>query len=290
MKIALSGTTGYIGGNLIHDLKKSGHEIIPINRLALSDISVLTELLSGTDVVIHLAGAPILCRWTKENKQKILKSRTESTRNIILAINNLSSEKRPRTYISASAIGIYSPGDRHTEESTSFATDFVGEVVKQWENSSAELSSSVRKVIFRIGLVLGKEAKTIKQLVPLFKLRLGGKIGTGRQPFPFVHINDVTSAFLRAIQDQEINGIYNLVAPQNITNEQFTKALSKAVNRPAFFTVPEFALKLIYGEASLLLLQSPAVYPERLLKSGYQFKYPDIQSALAEITHKKTLP
>ena len=284
MKIALSGISGYIGGNLIHELKKSGHEIISINRTALSDISVLTELLSGTDTVIHLAGAPILCRWTEENKQNILKSRTESTRKIIHAISNLSPETRPRTYISASAIGIYSPNERHTEESTSFANDFVGEVVKQWENSSAELSSSVRKVIFRIGLVLGKEAKTMKQLVPLFKLGFGGKIGSGRQPFPFVHINDVTSAFLRAIQDQEIKGIYNLVAPQSITNEQFTKALSKAVNRPAFFTVPEFALKLIYGEASSLLLQSPDVYPERLLQSGYKFQYPDIRTALAEIT------
>ncbi len=283
MKIALSGTTGYIGGNLIHELKKSNHEIITINRSALSDISVLTELLSEADAVIHLAGSPILCRWTEENKQAILKSRTQSTRNIILAIKHLSPKTRPHTFISASAIGIYSPGESHTEESTSFSNDFVGEVVKQWEKSSAELSSSVRKVIFRIGLVLGKEAKTMKQLVPLFKLGLGGKIGSGRQSFPFVHINDVTSAFLRATQDQEINGIYNLVAPQSITNEQFTDALSKVVNRPAFFTVPEFALKLIYGKASSLLLQSPAVYPERLLKSGFQFKYPDIQSGLSEI-------
>lgn len=284
MKIALSGTTGFIGGNLIHELKDSGHEIIAINRSVLTDISVLTELISGTDAVIHLAGSPILCRWTEENKQEILKSRTESTRNIILAINNLLPEKRPHTYVSASAIGIYLPGESHTEESTSFSNDFVGEVVKQWEKSSAELNTSVRKVIFRIGLVLGKEAKTMKQLIPLFKLGLGGKIGSGRQSFPFVHINDVTSAFLRAIQDREINGIYNLVAPQSITNEQFTKALSKAVNRPAFFTVPEFALQLIYGEASSLLLQSPAVYPERLLQSGFIFHYPEIHTTLAEIT------
>jgi uncharacterized protein len=283
MKIAISGTNGYIGGNLIPELKKSSHEIIAISRSALSNVSGLTELLSGTDAVIHLAGAPILCRWTDENKQKILQSRTESTRNIIQAINNLSSETRPRTYISASAIGIYSPGERHSEVSTSFDHGFVGSVVKQWEESSAELNTSVRKVIFRIGLVLGKEAKTMKQLVPLFKLGLGGKIGSGRQPFPFVHISDVTTVFLSAIQDQKIIGTYNLVAPQSITNEEFTEALSKVVNRPAFFTVPAFALKLIYGEASSLLLQSPDVYPEKLLKSGYQFKYPNIQSGLSEI-------
>ena len=241
MKIALSGTSGYIGGNLIHELKKSGHEIIPINRPALSDISVLTILLSGTDAVIHLAGAPILCRWTKENKQNILKSRTESTRNITLAINNLSPETRPLTYISASAIGIYSPNEVHTEKSTSFTNDFVGEVVKQWENSSAELSSSVRKVIFRIGLVLGKEAKTIQNLLPIFKMGLGGKIGTGKQPFPFVHIHDVVNAINWSLQNKQAQGIYNLVAPENIDNKTFTRVLAKSVKRPAIFTVPWYS-------------------------------------------------
>jgi uncharacterized protein (TIGR01777 family) len=284
MKIAISGANGYIGGNLIRELKISGHHLIAINRTLLYDTSGLTEILSGTDLVIHLAGSPILCRWNTSNKKEILRSRTESTRNIIHVINNLLPENRPRTFISASAIGIYSPNKKHTEESTLFATDFVGDVVKQWENSSDELITSVRKIIFRIGLVLGKEAKTMKQLVPLFKLGLGGKVGSGRQPFPFVHINDVTAAFLWAIQNHEAKGKYNLVAPQSITNEEFTKALSKEVNRPAFFTVPEFALQLIYGEASSLLLQSPDVYPERLLKSGFQFKYPDIQSSLSEIT------
>jgi uncharacterized protein (TIGR01777 family) len=285
MKIALSGNSGYIGGNLIHELLTSGHEIIAINRSALSDISVLTTLLSGTDAVIHLVGSPILCRWTDENKQKILKSRTESARNIILAINNLAPESRPNTYISASAIGIYSSGESHTEESISFANDFVGDVVKQWEESSAELNTSVRKVIFRIGLVLGKEAKTMKQLVPLFKLGLGGKIGSGRQPFPFVHIKDVTAVFLSAIQNQELSGIYNLVAPENIDNKTFTKTLAESLNRPAIFTVPEFILEIALGEASTLLLQSPQVIPERLLNEGFTFNFPDIRSTINEIVH-----
>ena len=284
MKIALSGANGFIGGNLVHNLKNSGHEVIEIKRSQLYDRAALTNALSGTEVVVHLSGAPILCRWTNENKKEILRSRVESTRNIVQVINNLPERNKPHTYISASAIGIYLPGQRHTEESQSFSTDFLGDVVNQWEESSSELTGSVRKIIFRIGLVLGKEAKMMKQLLPLFKLGLGGKIGNGRQAFPFVHIKDVTQAIVWTAQNHEAKGIYNLVAPQNITNNQFTKALSKAVRRPALFTVPEFALKIRFGEAAALLLQSPIVEPKRLIESGFEFKYPDIKTTLGEIT------
>jgi uncharacterized protein (TIGR01777 family) len=284
MKIALSGANGYIGGNLVQSLKNSGHQVIFIKRSALFDIPVLQKTLSETEVVIHLSGAPILCRWTEENKKEILRSRVESTRNIVQVINNLPDENRPHTFISASAIGIYLPGQKHNEESNSLANDFLGNVVKQWEDASSELMESVRKINFRIGLVLGKEAKMMKQLLPLFKMGLGGKIGNGKQAFPFVHINDVGQAFNWAVQNQEASGIYNLVAPETITNDQFTKALAKAVKRPAIFTVPEFALKIRYGEAAALLLQSPTVEPKRLIQSGFVFKYPDIKTTLGEIT------
>jgi uncharacterized protein len=284
MKIALSGANGFIGRNLVHELKNSGHCVIVIKRSELFDLPLLSEVLSGTEVVIHLSGAPILCRWTDKNKKEILRSRVESTQNIVQVINNLPKENKPNTFISASAIGIYLPGQKHNEESNSIANDFLGNVVKQWEDASSELTQSVRKIIFRIGLVLGKEAKMMKQLLPLFKMGLGGKIGNGKQAFPFVHIKDVTQAFKWALQDQEAKGIYNLVAPQTITNDQFTRSLSVAVNRPALFTVPEFALRIRYGEAAELLLQSPTVEPKRLIQSGFEFKYPDIQTALLEIS------
>ncbi len=283
MKIAISGANGYIAGKLIHELNFAGNEIVKISRDTLYDISALTESLSGTDAVIHLAGSSILCRWTEANKKEILCSRTETTRNIVQVINQLPSEKRPKIFISASAIGIYTPDLIHTEESTQFSNDFVGEVVRIWEQSSDELNPTVRKVIFRIGLILGKEAKTMKQLLPIFQLGLGGRIGSGKQPFPFVHIDDVARAFLWAIQNSESEGKYNLVAPQQITNTQFTKALSNILRRPAFFTVPKFALKIVYGRAASLLLQSPIVVPERLLNSSFQYNFQDIQSSLTEI-------
>ena len=285
MKIAISGANGYIGGSLVQMLKHAGHELIILNRQELYTTGRLKEKLSGTDAVIHLAGAPILCRWTPKNKEEIVRSRTVSTQNIVEALLALAEYNRPHLFISASAIGIYAADQEHTESSTSFSKDFVGEVVRQWENSSSRLPASVRKVIFRIGLVLGKESKTMNQMLPLFRLGLGGRLGSGKQPFPFVHIQDVGKAFLLAVGNNEIHGIYNLVAPQNCTNQQLTNELAKALHRPAVFAVPEFALKLMYGEAASLLLQSPVVYPERLLNSGFKFSFPDLQSCLGEITN-----
>lgn len=284
MKIAISGSSGYIAKNLIPLLETAGHAVIRIKRSELGAVDQLTEILLDTDVVINLAGAPILCRWTASNKNEILRSRIDSTRNIVFAINQLTAEHRPKLFISASAIGIYSPNMIHTEDSTSFSNDFVAEVVKNWENASDDLNPDVRKVIFRIGLILGKEAKTIQNLLPLFKLGLGGKIGNGKQPFPFVHIQDVINAIIWSIQNTQPQGIYNLAAPENIDNKTFTKTLANHLKRPAIFTVPAFILKFVLGEASTLLLQSPQVYPEHLIKEGFKFTFPDINTTIREIT------
>ena len=285
MKIAISGSNGYVAKNLIPLLEGANHVVTRIQRSELSDVGQLTNNLSDVDVVINLAGAPILTRWTKANKSEIIRSRIDSTQNIVHAINRLPMGNRPDLFISASAIGIYSPDKVHTEESISFSNDFVAEVVKNWENASADLNPDVRKVIFRIGLILGKEAKTIQSLVPVIKLGIGGKIGSGRQPFPFVHIADATRSILWGIENKNARGIYNLVAPENIDNKTFTRTLAKSLNRPAIFTVPEFILKIVLGEASTLLLQSPQVCPERLLNEGFKFSFPDINSTIKEIIH-----
>ena len=283
MKIAISGSYGYIAQNLIPGLESANHVITRIPRSELGDVDQLTKTLLGSDVVINLAGAPILQRWTTKNKNEIISSRIDSTKNIVEAINRLPIEIRPGLFISASAIGIYSQDKVHTEESTSFSNDFVAEVVKSWENASDDLNPDVRKVIFRIGLILGKEAKTIQSLIPVIKLGLGGKIGSGKQPIPFIHIADAIRAFLWSIENKNARGIYNLVAPENIDNKTFTKTLAESLNRPAIFTVPEFILKFALGEASALLLQSPQANPERLLNEGFTFNFPDIKSSIDEI-------
>jgi len=283
MRIAISGSNGYIASNLIPILEAENHTVIRIKRDELSDIEKLAPILTSTSVVINLAGAPILQRWTPENKNTILKSRVESTENITKVINQLPAGQRPKLFISASAIGIYAPDLVHTESSRLFAKDFVSEVVNRWEKASEDLNPDVRRVVFRIGLILGREAKTIKSLLPLFKLGLGGKIAGGKQPFPFIHIDDVVKAILWTIQNQHTQGIYNLAAPENIDNSTFTKTLPNLLKRPAIFTVPRFALKIALGEASSLLLNNPQVYPERLLNEGFQFAYPDIKSCMEQI-------
>lgn len=283
MNIAISGSGGYLATNLIRKFQAANFKIIKIARHELYDLTALAHILSGTDTVIHLAGAPILQKWTNENKAEIMRSRTETSRNMVKVINQLPFEERPKTFISASAVGIYKPNHIHSETSTNFSDDFVGNVVKQWEVASDNLDQTVRKIIFRIGIVIGKESTTMRKILTVFKLGLGGKISSGRQPFPFVHVDDVANAFFWATQNKEVNGIFNLVAPQNITNEEFTRALSQKLHRPALFTVPEAALKVMYGEAASIMIQVPQVNPERLQECGFRFTYPDIGSCLDEI-------
>lgn len=283
MNIAIAGANGFIASNLISELAADQHTIVPIKRPLLYNPEKLAVILADTDVVINLSGAPILQRWTDSHKKEILDSRVETTANIVKAINSLPEPSKPRTFISASAIGIYTANQMHSDDSKSYANDFVGEVVRQWENASNGLSPKVRRVVFRIGLILGKESQTMQRLLPVFKLGLGGKIGSGKQPFPFVHIFDVVNAIVWGIQHDRASGVYNLVAPDDIDNKTFTCVLASSLNRPAIFTVPAFSLKLAYGEASSLLLTSPRVKPQRLLNEGFAFLFPDIQSCIAEI-------
>lgn len=283
MKVAISGSNGYIAGELIQKLDETNNTVVRLNRSSLNNVTELSSLISGADVVVNLAGAPIFTRWTESNKKVILESRVQSTTNIIRAINSLSADKKPKQLISASAIGIYKPGHSHTESNNIPGNDFVSSVVKSWEEATEGLDSEVRRVIFRIGLVLGKEAKTVQNLLPLFKWGLGGKLGSGNQPFPFIHIDDVVNAILWSIANERAAGIYNLVAPQQIDNKQFTRALAQAVHRPAIFTVPALALRLILNRTSSLLLQNPEVHPERLINDGFTFSYPEIAGCLNQI-------
>ena len=184
MKIKLTGSNGYIGQLISTDLVKKGHAVSGINRDTLyGPSSNLQEELRNIDVVINLAGAPILQRWTKKNKETIYNSRVLTTHNLVQAIIELPKSERPTKVISASAIGIYKPGNRHTEESTNFDEGFVGEVVKYWEQELTALPQNVQTVIFRLGIVFGKEAKTVKNMLLPFKLGLGGKIGSGKQGY-----------------------------------------------------------------------------------------------------------
>ncbi|WP_321996219.1 TIGR01777 family oxidoreductase [Draconibacterium orientale] len=287
MKIKLTGSNGYIGRLISSELLKKGHAVSGINRDLLYGASTnLQKELRNADVIINLAGAPILQRWTAENKKNIYNSRVVTTRNLVKAIIELPENERPHKVVSASAIGLYRSGDSHTEESTNFDDGFVGEVVKDWENELRVLPMNVPTIVFRLGIVFGKEAKTIQNMLLPFKLGLGGKIGSGEQAFPFIHEQDVVNAFVWATETLDTSDTFNLTAPESISNKEFTQTFARQVNRPAFFTIPAFALKLVFGKAAQLLTQSPKVSSRKLLNAGFNFEYPTIKATLQNIIAK----
>jgi len=288
LEIRITGFSGYLGIGISEALKKQGHNVLGIERkLIYGSTATLSKNIEDSDIIINLAGAPVLQRWTKRKKTLVYESRVRTTRNLVKAINSLPQDNQPKKFISASAIGIYKSGFKHDENSTNFDDGFIGTVTKDWEEASSGLVKNVQRNIFRIGLVLGKNAKTITNLLLPFKLGLGSIFGKGKQPFPFVHEKDVIAAFVWAVNDLDNSGIFNLVAPEHISNKEFTKTLAKILNRPAFFSIPDFVLKLIMGEVAVLLTESPEVEPKNLIKLGFLFKYPDIKTTLAEILNIK---
>jgi len=281
--IIITGQTGYLGGLLSSAFQTAGFTVKGIPRSKLAFVNELANEIRSCYAVINLAGAPILQRWNSKNQKIIYDSRVITTQNLVKAVNLLPPESRPKKFISASAIGIYKAGILHDEKSTNFDEGFLGTVVKDWEKPLSELPEEVQRVQFRIGIVLGKKAKTITKLLLPFKLGLGATIGNGKQAFPFIHEKDLSEAFAWAVKEYSKSNIFNLVAPKRTNNKTFTQQLAKQLHRPAFFKIPEFLLKLALGKASVLLTQSPEVLSEKIQNAGFRFVYPDISSALKEI-------
>jgi uncharacterized protein (TIGR01777 family) len=282
LKIAMSGTTGFVGNNLSLALSAKGWEIIALGR---QDFDLPSEQLAkkmeGAQVVINLAGAPIIKRWTKEYKQTLYDSRIIVTRKLVKACENMST--RPRLFISTSAIGYYAEEGTHTEEKHTPAQNFLGNLTREWEKEAAKAQElDIRTVIFRFGVVLGKDGGALKEMLLPFKLGIGGKIGDGRQPFSWIHMEDLIQAYFSAIDFPSYSGIYNLTSPNPTTNLGLTKALGKALFRPTFFRVPTCVLKFQYGEGARLLTGGQKVLPERLLESKFEFRFPTIDQALRD--------
>lgn len=288
MKIAISGSTGFIGKQLSEYLLQSGNELIVISRGDLAGGSnQLAKVIKSADVIINLAGASVLQRWNEKNKQLILSSRVDTTNLLVKAVQLNLPEHHPRAFISASAIGIYENDKSHDEFSKSLGNDFLATVCKAWESATVDLKAlDLRLCTIRIGIVLGTSGGSLGKMLPLFKAGLGGKIASGKQSFSFIHISDFCRAIEHLILNANSTGVYNLACPNPTTNKLFTKALSDCLHRPAFFTVPEFALKLIFGEAAAMLTKGASVISSRLPEEGFQFQFPDINSTVADLIKK----
>jgi uncharacterized protein len=283
MKVSLSGSTGFIGSELLKKYSGTDWIFTIINRdsLALSDDEFIRQKIDGADVVINLAGAPVLRRWSEAGRNEILHSRVDTTRKIARCI--IRSQNRPKVFISTSAIGIYDDTGKHTEESTAFSGDFLGEVCRQWEAEALAAAPHTRVVIARTGIVLGTAGGALKTMHKFFGIGLGAALGDGKQDFSWIHIRDLLNIYGFIILHDSISGVVNAVAPEPTDNLHFTKTLGKVLMQPAFMKVPAFMLKSMYGEGAGQLLKGQKVVPEKLLKKGFTFQFPAIESALLNL-------
>jgi len=283
MKIALTGATGFIGKHLESRLSEQGHTIVSLGRKELQEgAKRVSESLSGCDVLINLAGAPISRRWTEAYKREMISSRVEVTRLLVEAMNLL--ERPPATFISTSAIGAFDTRGRYTESDAPNATDFLGELARDWEAAALEAEAmGIRTLIFRFALVLGTDGGLMKQLLLPFRLGLGGPIGDGKQHFSWVHIDDLTKAYAHALGHSEMSGVFHICAPNPTTNLEFTRILGSNLHRPTLFPVPKLVLKLIYGEGAEVMTSGQCVISDRLPEYGFEFDYPDLESAIGEL-------
>lgn len=270
MKIAITGASGFVG----RALQESFSDTISIQRE--DDETAILEKLKGVNVVINLAGAPIIRRWSDPYKKVLRESRIDTTDRLVSAIN----QSEVKYFISTSAIGIY-PSDLPCDESCdTYAEDFLGRLAKEWEEEAYKCHKPT--AILRFGVILGKNGGALKQMITPFKLGVGGIIGNGKMMTSWIHMDDLMGIY-KFIIDRQLTGVFNATSPRPVTNYTFTKALGKALRRPTLLPIPEFALGIMYGEAASVLTESKEVYPKKILDEGYRFLYTDIEKALKQI-------
>ena len=281
MNVLISGATGLVGSNLQKMFTSRGDTIVTLGRDDFADgLKAMSEKVSASDVVIHLAGAPIVARWTASHKKDIMNSRVNTTHMLVQAIE--SAEKKPELLISTSAVGIYADGAVNTEDDAYLADGFLSEVCQRWEAEALFAQPFTKVAIFRFGVILDKDGGALQQMLPPFKLGLGGPIAGGKQGFSWIHIEDLLQAYIFVIK-HKLDGIFNLTAPQITDNALFTKELGAALNRPVFMPIPTFGLKLVFGEGAVSLTSGQKVLPERLLKKGFEFQFPDLKKAFEDL-------
>lgn len=304
MKILITGATGFVGKKLVKKLSDSGHQINILSRnkssksaQALNSMASIfewsaphgeipAESLAGVEAVINLMGENIGDkRWSDTQKLKLSESRVDGTKNLIKAIQK--EGLKLQCFVSTSAIGFYPVNkDETLDESAAKGDGFLSDLCEQWEKAIAQLDECDRKVIIRVGVVLGKGGGALGKLLPLFKLGLGGPVGAGKQIMSWIHREDLVQIYVNAIEDTKYQGIINAVAPKPVSNKEFTKAISQAVGLPALFPAPPFALKLAMGEMSTIVLDGQNIISTQLPKFEMKFKFPDIQSAMLAIVRE----
>jgi len=299
MKILITGGTGLIGTALGESLQKEGHQItivsrnphqiVPGVRLISWDLDQLTTELEDTEAVVNLAGEslagsnPITMRWTKTRKEEIINSRIRAGQILCAALEK--AQMKPEIFIQASAIGYYGNiGKDIVDESGLAGSDFLAQVCQTWEASTAKVEElGVRRIIARIGLVLSDKGGLLPLLSLPVRFFLGGTIGTGKQFMSWIHFADLVKSLEHFLENPNTQGIYNITAPEPVTNRRFAAEISSSLNKPNWLPIPGFAMKLALGEAATLALDGREVLPGRILESGFQYRFSQLPQALEDL-------
>jgi uncharacterized protein (TIGR01777 family) len=297
MKVTVTGATGLIGSRLVGRLLERGDEVTVLSRepeearSALGDVDAVAweptggpapaGALAGRDGIVHLAGENVAQRWSDVAKERILVSRELGTRELVAGLR--AADPRPGTLVSASAAGYYGPrGDERLDETAEPGSDFLAEVVQAWEaEAKAAEELGMRVVRVRTGVVLDRSGGALAKMLPPFRAGIGGPVAGGRQYLPWIHLDDLVGIYLAALDGDDWSGPVNASAPEPVTNKEFSKALGRALHRPAFLPVPAFALRVLYGEMADIVTTGQRAIPTRALELGYAFRHPDLDEALA---------
>jgi len=295
MKVTMTGATGLIGSRLLAALAARGDEVRVLSRdpegarerLGIEAVSWDPEsepapaaALSGGDAVVHLAGEPVAQRWSEEVKERIRRSREVGTANLVAGLRE--ADPRPRVLASSSGTGFYGPrGDERADESSAPGRDFLSQVCVGWESAAdAAAELGVRVVKVRTGVVLDSSGGALETMLPPFRLGVGGPVAGGRQYVPWIHVDDVVGIYLAALDGAEWRGAVNASAPEPVTNREFSRALGRALHRPALLPVPKLALRVLYGDMAEMVTEGQRAVPARALELGYLFRHPDLDEAL----------
>jgi uncharacterized protein (TIGR01777 family) len=297
MKVFISGGNGFVGGRLSGFLLKEGHQVTvlgtspdnkrishPNYRYVSADATREGSWqieLQDVDVVVNLAGKTIFKRWTKRYKKLLYDSRILTTRNLVAALP----ANKNITLCSASAVGYYGDtGDDILTEDTAVGQGFLAQLGRDWEKEAFRATEKgARVATMRFGIVLGKDGGAMAKMIPAYQLFLGGPLGDGKQWFSWIHIDDLTAAVFFIIDTPQLKGPFNFCSPNPIRNRQLAKTMGKILRRPASMPAPGFMIRLVLGEFGSVLLESQRVKPDKLLKSGFKFRYPDLEGAIREI-------
>lgn len=295
MNVAVTGATGLIGRRLVERLRERGDEVTVLSRnpnrageaLGVDAVAwdpmagpAPAEALSGRDGVVHLAGEPVAQRWTDSAKRRIRESREVGTRNLVEGLRAAS--PRPRVLASASGIDWYGDrGDEPVSEDEPAADGFLPQVCRVWEAEAQRAEElGLRVARLRTGVVLSREGGALAKMLPPFRLGVGGPVAGGRQWMPWIHLDDVAGMYLAALDDERWSGPINAATPTPVTNVDFSKALGRALHRPAIAPVPALALRLLYGEMAEIVTTGRRAVPKRCLELGYAYEHPDLDEAL----------